>query len=457
MPITILSPHSGRPVRVRDQDIGRALRDEAGRVFYIVAGAEGGGHYASMTRQGSEKDEERYRQLEQQGPAPVEDLAPAAPQVHDATGKTRRNPVGWVLVTFILLAAAGAALIYVMRPDLVPWLDKPVGTPGQTEPPAEPDPVSPGTLGQMDGVDGPGMAHGAATPPVAALQLGLEAESESGHDTAATPATTDEQVATGADDLEPVAEPGWRPAGDGRPAVAGAVPDDPLAGFRVTGSGLRYRVTEQGAGSPARAGWYVSVRYSAYRLDGAVLIDDARHHFVMARGQAIRAMEEGLAGVRAGGQRRLFVPQGHSTTGHLPGLEALPKDAFLLDVQLLDVQPGVTVVTETPGEGASAGPGDVVVLSYEARVQGRADPFDSSESRGGPLRVLLGGGDVIPGLETGLAGIRFGETRVITIPPYLGYGARGVAGGLIPPDAVLTYRVAALSVRPGGTLGTVAE
>ena len=61
-PVTILSPYSGRPVKVREQDLGRALRDEQGRVFYIVEDPEHG-RYAARTRKGSPKDLERYREI----------------------------------------------------------------------------------------------------------------------------------------------------------------------------------------------------------------------------------------------------------------------------------------------------------------------------------------------------------------------------------------------------------
>ena len=62
-PVTILSPYSGRPVKVREHDLGRAIRDEQGRVFYVVEDPEHG-RYAARTRKGSQKDLERYREIE---------------------------------------------------------------------------------------------------------------------------------------------------------------------------------------------------------------------------------------------------------------------------------------------------------------------------------------------------------------------------------------------------------
>src|SRR5690606_27093241 len=92
MPIIVLSPFSGKPVKVRDQDISRAIRDEENRIFYVLERGEGGGYYASPTRAGGEKELQRYMELEQKTTASatqareqqIEDL-------HDATGTKRSN------------------------------------------------------------------------------------------------------------------------------------------------------------------------------------------------------------------------------------------------------------------------------------------------------------------------------------------------------------------------------
>nr|MBX2853264.1 hypothetical protein [Phycisphaeraceae bacterium] len=147
-PVTILSPYSGRPVKVREQDLGRALRDEQGRVFYIVEDPEHG-RYAARTRKGSPKDLERYREIES-GVAKLgsDEDRPAtnAMQVHDATGSKRRNPVGLLLLVLILAAVTALGYVYAKHPE---WLG--LGTPASdTEPGAndeaaltEPAPIKP--------------------------------------------------------------------------------------------------------------------------------------------------------------------------------------------------------------------------------------------------------------------------------------------------------------------------
>lgn len=91
MPIVVHSPYSGRQVKVRDEDVERAIRDPDGKVFYVVQRAQGQGHYASPTRKGSPKDEQRYDDLlariecgELQITPPQQ---PGLAAIHDATGK----------------------------------------------------------------------------------------------------------------------------------------------------------------------------------------------------------------------------------------------------------------------------------------------------------------------------------------------------------------------------------
>ena len=71
--------------------------------------------------------------------------------------------------------------------------------------------------------------------------------------------------------------------------------------------------------------------------------------------------------------------------------------------------------------------------------------FDSSKDRGQPFGFRLGGGQVIRGWDEGVEGMKVGGVRKLTIPPELGYGARG-AGGVIPPDATLVFEVELLGV-----------
>ena len=96
------------------------------------------------------------------------------------------------------------------------------------------------------------------------------------------------------------------------------------------------------------------------------------------------------------------------------------------------------------GTGAEAKPGQTVSVHYTGWLE-NGTKFDSSKDRGRPFSFQLGAGQVIRGWDEGVAGMKIGETRKLTIPSSIGYGARG-AGGVIPPNATLIFEVDLLEV-----------
>ena len=96
------------------------------------------------------------------------------------------------------------------------------------------------------------------------------------------------------------------------------------------------------------------------------------------------------------------------------------------------------------GDGETAQNGMQVSVHYQGRLTD-GTIFDDSQKRGVPFSFILGSGQVIPGWEQGIAGMKIGEKRVLTIPPELGYGAAG-AGGVIPPNATLVFDVELVAV-----------
>ena len=96
------------------------------------------------------------------------------------------------------------------------------------------------------------------------------------------------------------------------------------------------------------------------------------------------------------------------------------------------------------GTGAAAQAGDDIVVHYVGWLAD-GQQFDSSRSRRDPLDFALGSGDVIKGWDQGIAGMRVGGKRKLTIPAELAYGDQG-CGGVIPPQATLVFEVELLEV-----------
>lgn len=105
---------------------------------------------------------------------------------------------------------------------------------------------------------------------------------------------------------------------------------------------------------------------------------------------------------------------------------------------------GLKYVDVKVGSGASPVKGKQVKVHYTGTLES-GKKFDSSVDRNEPFSFVIGVGQVIPGWDEGVMGMKVGGKRKLTIPAQLGYGARG-AGGVIPPNATLLFDVELLDV-----------
>ena len=100
------------------------------------------------------------------------------------------------------------------------------------------------------------------------------------------------------------------------------------------------------------------------------------------------------------------------------------------------------------GAGDTAQSGQYVTVHYTGWLDNngsKGTKFDSSKDRDDPFEFGLGQRQVIAGWDEGVQGMKIGGKRKLTIPPALGYGARG-AGGVIPPNATLAFEVELLAL-----------
>jgi peptidylprolyl isomerase len=115
----------------------------------------------------------------------------------------------------------------------------------------------------------------------------------------------------------------------------------------------------------------------------------------------------------------------------------VPTGAPPADLEIVDI---------TVGDGAEARAGDTVAVHYVGVAFSTGKEFDSSWDRRQPFAFRLGAGEVIAGWDLGVAGMRVGGRRQLTIPARLAYGDRG-AGGVIKPGETLIFVVDLLGVR----------
>ncbi len=118
----------------------------------------------------------------------------------------------------------------------------------------------------------------------------------------------------------------------------------------------------------------------------------------------------------------------------------------VIDIPAGDPPAELQVEDEVVGEGPEATVGKRVEVHYAGVAWSNGREFDASWNRGDTFDFRLGAREVIEGWDRGVAGMRVGGRRRLTIPPHLGYGSRG-AGGVIKGGETLVFVVDLVGVR----------
>jgi len=239
---------------------------------------------------------------------------------------------------------------------------------------------------------------------------------------------------------------------------AGASQDE----IQSTSSGLEYVIISEGDGEIPEAGQVVTVHYTGWLEDGTEF-DSSRgrgepFQFALGQGMVIAGWDEGIALMPVGTRAQLIIPSdlAYGEAGR-PGIP--PDSTLVFDVELLAIQPGPPEsptavddgdyeVTDSGlqyydlevGDGAALAEGQPILMHYTGWLED-GSMFDSSLSRGQPIGIVLGAGQLFPGWEEGLASMNVGGIRQLVIPPELAFGEEGAGGGIIPPNAVLIMEI----------------
>lgn len=230
------------------------------------------------------------------------------------------------------------------------------------------------------------------------------------------------------------------------PTQAPAVPSAANDGGNLitTPSGLKYEDLVVGAGAVPAPTDMVTVHYTGTLQDGTVF-DASRMHggpSSFPLNGVIKGWTEGVGSMKVGGTRKLVIPPdlgyGSRAQGSIPANSTL---TFI--VELLDI-PKVKIEDTQPGAGAQAVPGKTLSVYYTGKLE-NGTVFDSNVGKE-PMSFTLGGGQLIPGFEQGVTGMKVGGKRTITIPPSLGYGEQG-AGDAIPPNSTITFELELVDVK----------
>jgi FKBP-type peptidyl-prolyl cis-trans isomerase len=143
-------------------------------------------------------------------------------------------------------------------------------------------------------------------------------------------------------------------------------------------------------------------------------------------------------------------PSPEAIASDVPAQAAAPKPSAApsasASIAFVDAGPPAPLDVKdlAPGKGAAAVQGDRVSVHYVGTLMDGKE-FDSSRKRGKPFDFVLGKGQVIKGWDQGVAGMKVGGKRKLTIPASLAYGARG-SPPVIPPNATLQFEVELLAI-----------
>ena len=219
------------------------------------------------------------------------------------------------------------------------------------------------------------------------------------------------------------------------------------ANLVTTSSGLKYVDLVVGTGASPAPTDGITVQYTG-TLENGTVFDASRLHgpepASFPLNSVIKGWTEGVSTMKVGGVRKLIIPPDLAYGDQSVAAGVIPPNSTLVFiVELLDI-PKVQIEDTQVGTGAEAIDGKTLVVNYTGWLSDGTQ-FDTTTGKQ-PFEFTLGTGQVIPGWDQGLVGMKVGGKRTLIIPPGLAYGAQG-ASDTIPPNSTLKFEIELLDVK----------
>ena len=220
--------------------------------------------------------------------------------------------------------------------------------------------------------------------------------------------------------------------------------------------------TKVGTGEPIDEAYIAMVEYVGLFTDSQLAFDrndekdkdgngtKTPYALIVGGGQVVKGLDQGLVGMRIGGEREVFVPWelGYGEEGspekNIPGKQDLVYKLKLLDYVKLGEEDMYDSTDVKVGSGRAVKEGDKVTIDYHgAYVNGMR--FDDSKERGEPVTFRVGAGRAIKGIDAGVVGMKVGGKRKLRLPPKLVYGESGYNG--IQGNQIVIFDITLLSIQ----------
>jgi len=210
---------------------------------------------------------------------------------------------------------------------------------------------------------------------------------------------------------------------------------------------LKVDIVKEGKGAPAANGDTIWVLYSGklgngMEFDSTSKRNDTPFAVQLGGGAVIKGWEQGLIGMKEGGERNLSIPYMLAYKEQGQGDTIPPKSDLFFNIKAVALVKAneanlVDVTEKKVGQGQAAKKGDKVTVSYVGTLPTGTE-FDSTKKHGKDVTFTLGKDEVIPGLEAGVMGMKVGGERYLKVPP-----AKGIPQGtdIVPANSVIFFDV----------------